>query len=258
MALKTFPLIYSSATFQAVNPSVNNDGPANTGALPTPSPIAFNVTFSDVTCATDRNCGLLFYTSTVSIDTSALPSGVYGLAKNSWAVTAPAIYAPFVNEIDPLVLATNSTDMVADAGESFVGQILAAAGISGFLTYPPGMQSATGGFLTPDEYDAKYRLTVSLPTCLPAPTGFTVTSGDTQASLAWDAVTGASYYEVYRTLDGDDEAPDAVVGTPTDTSFLDTGLTDGTTYYYAIAAIAPDFGEGVHSVQLSCVPASSG
>ncbi|MFE4449832.1 PHB depolymerase family esterase [Streptomyces sp. NPDC056796] len=64
---------------------------------------------------------------------------------------------------------------------------------------------------------------------LPAPTGLKVTGvTDSGASLAWDAVTGAASYTVYR--DG------AEVATTPSASFTDTGLTAGTSYRYSVAA----------------------
>lgn len=65
---------------------------------------------------------------------------------------------------------------------------------------------------------------------LPAPAGLTATAvGHDSAALSWQAVSGATSYQVYR-----DGTP---VGTGTATSFTDTGLTPATTYGYAVAAV---------------------
>ena len=66
----------------------------------------------------------------------------------------------------------------------------------------------------------------------PAPTGLAVTATTgTTVSLSWSASAGASGYTVYRN--------GVVVGTPTATSYTDTGLNPGTTYTYAVAANGP-------------------
>jgi fibronectin type 3 domain-containing protein len=75
----------------------------------------------------------------------------------------------------------------------------------------------------------------ALPACTPpsVPGKPTATPGDGQVTLSWPASTGgASSYQVLRgTTSG---GPYASVGSPTSTGFTDTGLTDGTTYFYVV------------------------
>ncbi|MBM7438690.1 PHB depolymerase family esterase [Streptomyces sp. HB132] len=75
---------------------------------------------------------------------------------------------------------------------------------------------------------------------LPAPAGLKVTGvTDSSASLAWNAVTGAASYAVYR--DG------AKVTTTASASFTDTGLTAGTSYRYTVAAVGSSGSAGAGS-----------
>lgn len=68
--------------------------------------------------------------------------------------------------------------------------------------------------------------------------GFTVTPGDTQNALSWSAVTNRTSYQVDRATDsGFTTGVTLGVYTGTGTSYTDTGLTNGTTYYYRIKAI---------------------
>lgn len=60
------------------------------------------------------------------------------------------------------------------------------------------------------------------------PTGVAATAGDSRATVTWNAVSGATGYRVYRN--------GALVASPTSTSYTDTGLTNGATYSYAVAA----------------------
>ncbi|MGB8294590.1 MAG: fibronectin type III domain-containing protein [Polyangia bacterium] len=75
----------------------------------------------------------------------------------------------------------------------------------------------------------------ALPACTPpsVPAKPTATAGDGQVTLSWPASTGgASLYQVLRgTASG---GPYTLVSSPTGTGFTDTGLTDGTTYYYVV------------------------
>ena len=64
-----------------------------------------------------------------------------------------------------------------------------------------------------------------------APAGLTATPGDDRVQLAWNAVAGASGYNLYR--DGV-KANAAVIG---QADYLDSGLTDGTAYSYQVTAI---------------------
>jgi hypothetical protein len=54
----------------------------------------------------------------------------------------------------------------------------------------------------------------------------------TEAGISWDAIAGAQGYKVYRSIDGKNY--DELAAT-TDTSYEDSGLVEGTDYYYAIA-----------------------
>jgi len=87
-----------------------------------------------------------------------------------------------------------------------------------------------------------------------APTNLTATPGDSQVSLAWSASSGATSYNVKRaTTNG---GPYTQVAASTSTSDTDTGLTDGTTYYYVVSALNAA-GESANSAQVVAVPSAS-
>ncbi|HEV7203265.1 MAG TPA: hypothetical protein VGN18_01575 [Jatrophihabitans sp.] len=73
---------------------------------------------------------------------------------------------------------------------------------------------------------------VPTPDAPAVPTGLAATPGDGQVSIAWTAVSGASGYALYR--DG------VLVSSPSAPAFTDTGLTDGTSYAYTVAALNSD------------------
>lgn len=85
----------------------------------------------------------------------------------------------------------------------------------------------------------------------PAPTGLTASAGDTQVSLSWNASQGATSYNLKRATSGG--GPYTLVSGTSGTSYTDTGLTNGTTYYYVVSA-ANSGGESPNSTQVSATP----
>lgn len=85
-----------------------------------------------------------------------------------------------------------------------------------------------------------------------APTNLVATAGDAKVSLSWSESSGATSYTVKRaTTSG---GPYTTVATGlTATSYSNTALTNGTTYYYVVSA-TNSAGESVYSAQASAVP----
>ncbi|MBJ6724911.1 fibronectin type III domain-containing protein [Geomesophilobacter sediminis] len=98
--------------------------------------------------------------------------------------------------------------------------------------------------------------TVPPPITAPVPpTGITATGGTAQVSLAWAAASTATAYNVYYST-----APGVTTATGTKiqvtgTSYVQTGLTAGTTYYYVITALN-SAGESPASTQVSATTAA--
>lgn len=95
-----------------------------------------------------------------------------------------------------------------------------------------------------------YSLYAPAPTT--APTWEAATPGNHEAGLEWNAVATANAYDIKRaTTDG---GPYVIIaGNITSTSFLDTTLTNGVTYYYIVSAVNAG-GEGPDSAQISVTP----
>ena len=98
--------------------------------------------------------------------------------------------------------------------------------------------------------------TYSLPSKPAAPTGFTATAGAQQVMLSWAASAGATTYNVYRSTTSGGEGATPVSTGVTATSFTDTGLADGTTYYYQVTAVNAQ-GESGKSNEASATPTSA-
>jgi fibronectin type 3 domain-containing protein len=78
---------------------------------------------------------------------------------------------------------------------------------------------------------------VSVTTLAAVPTGLTASAGNGTVSLSWTASTGAATYNVYQgTSSGGEAATPVQTGLSTPTANV-AGLTNGTTYYFTVAAV---------------------
>jgi fibronectin type 3 domain-containing protein len=85
----------------------------------------------------------------------------------------------------------------------------------------------------------------------PAPLNLVATPGNTQVMLSWTASVGASSYNVKRsTTTG---GPYTIIASPTATNYTDTGLTNGTAYFYVVSGVNAS-GEGSNSSQATATP----
>jgi autotransporter-associated beta strand protein len=89
-----------------------------------------------------------------------------------------------------------------------------------------------------------------------APLQVTATAGYNQVLLSWRAFTGATGYNVKRSLtSGGPYTTIAALGAVT--SLTDSGLLNGTAYYYVISAITT-LGEGPNSLEVTATPSILG
>lgn len=78
--------------------------------------------------------------------------------------------------------------------------------------------------------------TTGTPTVLTAPTNLVTTAGDSQINLTWESVTGATYYNIYQSLDDLTYNLISAPATVTTASYDVTGLTNGILYYFKTSA----------------------
>lgn len=82
------------------------------------------------------------------------------------------------------------------------------------------------------------------------PTGLAATAGDTLIDLAWTASSGATKYYIYRK---DGELYPYLTQT-TGVNYRNTGLSNGTIYYYKVSALNSDGDESVSTDAVSATP----
>lgn len=90
--------------------------------------------------------------------------------------------------------------------------------------------------------------TVTVPA---APTNLTATAGNAQIALSWTASAGAASYNLYRSTSTGTET--LYKSGLTAASYTDTGLTNGTAYFYQVAAVN-SAGTGAKSGEASATP----
>ena len=126
------------------------------------------------------------------------------------------------------------------------------------LTFTSGAASA-GDFVgvyfnntTSANWDGFDDFSLTVASAPYAPLDLSAVDGDGTVSLSWSPPTGATSYNLKRgTVTGTYPTVIPVSGT----TYTDTPLTDGTTYYYAVSAIN-NVGEGANSDQITATPSA--
>jgi glucosylceramidase len=157
---------------------------------------------------------------------------------NSYTVRRSTTSGGSYSDVATGVTATSYTNTGLTNGTTYYYVVVAlnAAGTSG----------------NSNQASATPQTTVSIPA---APTSLAATAGNAQVALSWTASSGATSYTVRRSTTSVGSYSDVATGV-TATSYTNTGLTNGTTYYYVVAAVNAA-GTSANSNQASATPAAT-
>ena len=138
------------------------------------------------------------------------------------------------------------TTMGSVTGTSYID-----SGLTNGTTYYYVVSAVNPGGEGPNSTEANAVPTANVAPFTPASSS--LLTGDTQLYISWSAAPGASSYNVKRATTAG--GPYTTIATVASLSYTDTGLTDGTTYYYIVTA-ANSFGESAPTPELSGTPQS--
>ena len=175
--------------------------------------------------------------------------------------------------VPALPVITSATTATGTNGSAFSYLIAATNGPTAFIAsgLPPGLtvnasnglvsgtptntgtfSASIGAINSGGSSSALFTLAI-LPTPPLAPTGLAATSGNALVSLTWGASTGATRYNVKRSLTSGSGY--ITIGQTATTSYNDTTVSNWMTYYYAISALNSSV-EGNNSAQVGVTPQS--
>jgi hypothetical protein len=176
---------------------------------------------------------------TVTPATASVPSGPANLTvtpgsgsatltwkgSTSGSPTSYSIYRGTISDgeaVTPVGTVSGTTTTFADTG------------LTNGRTYFYNVAAKNSVGVSPDSNEVSVTPAASA-TVPPAPKGLAATAGNGSVGLTWGAGAGATSYSVYRGTSPGAEGT-TPIGTTTSTSFTDTGLTNGTAYYYKVTA----------------------
>ena len=190
----------------------------------------------------------------IIVTTAANANGPYIRTRNQSYVTVDRnlLFGPAASGVtgsnaifaDPLFITMTGNDFHLQSGspaiDAVLGSPLSTMDFDG-LARPVGAAGDLGAF----EW-------VSSTTAPPAPTGLAASAGVSAVTLNWNASPGGTSYNIKRSTSQGGLYTTVASGV-TSTSYTDTGLTNGTTYYYVVSAVNL-LGESSDSAQVSATP----
>jgi endoglucanase len=187
-----------------------------------------------------------------TIQLPPVPSGLVAAAGNAqvmltWSASAGATAynvsrsvmsgGPWISVAQPATNAYTDTGLTNGVPYYYVVAAINSAGAS-----------ANSTEVTATPTSAASGVIVRVP---PVPTGLQATAGNAQVMLTWMVSTGATSYSLSRSTQS--AGPWTQVAAPTTNAYTDTGLTNGTPYYYVVAAV-DTAGTSSNSAPISATP----
>lgn len=148
--------------------------------------------------------------------------------------------------------------LIPSAGSSWCTKILATPGRIAVYLYNLAAWVINSDGTATDDLKAWLGISTSGVT---APTNLTASDGtsETEVTVAWTGVSGATSYQIWRSNTNDSSAA-TVIGSSITTTFSDTSVTLGTVYYYFARTVATSGTSGFSNgdAGFAQVPSGSG
>jgi subtilase family serine protease len=212
---------------------------------------------ADVSAVADPNTGVAVFDSTAyngasgwlvfggTSAASPIIASVYALAGSTGTSTSPAQPAAL-----PYAATSNLND-VTSGSNGICSPAVLCTSTSGW-DGPTGLGTPNGvaAFSTSSSSGGG-------TTAPAAPTGLTATAGSGSVALSWGAVAGAASYNVYRSTSSTVTLSNPVASGVNSTSWTDSSVVGGTTYYYEVTAVDASGTQSSGSNEVSATPTSA-
>ena len=205
-------------------------------------------------------------------DTTPLPDGTQDVTltvRLATPATAPTGGLTVPITVDATSTATATTDYTPPPTSVTIAQgassatatvdIKAAITAGDTIVLDIGTIPTDGYTAAPTNAGGRVTLTATDPPRPAAPANFRLQPGNTQVTLSWSAVSGATGYRLYHATSASELATATATATLShDTlSYVHTALTNGTTYYYQLTAVNSG-GEGLRTATQQIIPDIAG
>jgi hypothetical protein len=198
-----------------------------------------------IACTTDAGASTTFSGCTPPPPPTLTATAGDNSAALSWTASGTAVYDVFRNETG----CNAGFTKIVSAGTATT---LADSSVADGLTYYYQVTAfPSGNEACASAPSACIAVSPATGPCIPpaAPASLSATATGTGIALTWATVTGASEYHILRgTVSG---GPYTQISTATGTTFTDTGVTGGTTYFYVVRAANSATCESGNSPQAS-------
>jgi len=198
------------------------------------------------TTSSTKYTGAIAVTSTETIEAIAAASGDNNsnIASGTYTINTPTAATPTFSPAPGSYTSTQSVTLAdTTTGASIyyttngttptTSSTKYTAAISVPSTETIEAMAAATGYTNSSVASGAYTI-ITVPA---APTGLTPTAGNATVSLSWTASSGAATYNVYRGTSAGGESGTAIVTGLTATTYSNSGLTNGTKYYYEVKAV---------------------
>ena len=180
----------------------------------------------------------------------------YTIPENSSTLPIP-FTAGGINPNLPLAISATATDTnlvpatnLIFSGSGFLQNLVVTPEVNHFGTTVITVTASDGTNTT----NQSFTLQVSSNVLPATPVGLTAVASNSAVFLSWNGSSNAMFYNVKRSLVSGGSY--TTMGGPTATNYVDTDVTNGTTYYYVVSATNL-VGESANSVEASARPEPS-